>query len=260
MQAAAGERCRLRRRAEPHARRVRGGRRARAALRAGRRPGAGEVLGYRSSGTRAVLLAAAPARRAAGRRRAARASWTPTASSPARRRYGAAAGLRPDDLLFVGCAAAELPNAAVVAVSEFYSLNRALVPQHVVFEIDADELGTNDGVAAAHARRRARDGLPALPRGLGAQFTSLELIAEAQPGLPVPGPGAGRRAWASSSPPWTWCSCSCASATVSARSSSPPAYARRDQARTLSRNGVELFCGELYARPDTRLPSVSFPG
>ena len=55
----------------------------------------------------------------------------------------AAAGLRPDDLLFLGCAAGELPNAAVVAVSEFYSLNKALVPQHVVFEIDADELGTN---------------------------------------------------------------------------------------------------------------------
>ena len=55
----------------------------------------------------------------------------------------AAAGLRPDDLLFLGCAAGELPNAAVVAVSEFYSLNPALVPQHVVFEIDADELSAN---------------------------------------------------------------------------------------------------------------------
>ena len=34
----------------------------------------------------------------------------------------------------------------------------------------------------------------------------------------------------------------------------------RDQARTLARNGVELFCGELYARADTRLPMASFSG
>ncbi len=33
----------------------------------------------------------------------------------------------------------------------------------------------------------------------------------------------------------------------------------REQARVLGRNGVELFCGELYARPDTRLPAVTFP-
>ncbi len=30
------------------------------------------------------------------------------------------------------------------------------------------------------------------------------------------------------------------------------------QQRQLQRNGVELFCGELYARPDTRLPAVGF--
>ena len=33
----------------------------------------------------------------------------------------------------------------------------------------------------------------------------------------------------------------------------------REQERVLSRNGVELFCGDLYARPDTRLPAVKFP-
>lgn len=55
----------------------------------------------------------------------------------------AATGLQPEDLLFLGCTADELPNAAVVAVSEFYSCSRELVPQHVVLEIDADELCVN---------------------------------------------------------------------------------------------------------------------
>ena len=31
-----------------------------------------------------------------------------------------------------------------------------------------------------------------------------------------------------------------------------------EQQRLLGRNGVELSCGELFARPDTRLPEVSF--
>jgi EAL domain-containing protein (putative c-di-GMP-specific phosphodiesterase class I) len=31
-----------------------------------------------------------------------------------------------------------------------------------------------------------------------------------------------------------------------------------EQEDILRRNGVELFCGELYARPDARLPHVSF--
>jgi len=30
-----------------------------------------------------------------------------------------------------------------------------------------------------------------------------------------------------------------------------------EQEDVLRRNGVELFCGDLYARPDTRLPQVS---
>jgi EAL domain-containing protein (putative c-di-GMP-specific phosphodiesterase class I) len=35
----------------------------------------------------------------------------------------------------------------------------------------------------------------------------------------------------------------------------------RDQAQQslLARNGVELFCGEAFARADTRLPQVTFP-
>jgi EAL domain-containing protein (putative c-di-GMP-specific phosphodiesterase class I) len=30
------------------------------------------------------------------------------------------------------------------------------------------------------------------------------------------------------------------------------------QQHLLARNGVELFCGEVYARADTRLPQVTF--
>ena len=90
-------------------------------------------------------------------------------------------GCEPDDLLFLGCAAGELPNAAVVAVSEFYSLNQALVPQHVVFEIDADELGTNTA-STLRTLADVRDmGFQLCISGLGAQFTALELIAEATP-------------------------------------------------------------------------------
>jgi len=32
-----------------------------------------------------------------------------------------------------------------------------------------------------------------------------------------------------------------------------------EQQHLLARNGVELFCGEAFARADTRLPTVTFP-
>jgi EAL domain-containing protein (putative c-di-GMP-specific phosphodiesterase class I) len=170
---------------------------------------------------------------------------------------GAATGLSPDDLLFLGCAAAELPNAAVVAVSEFYSLNRGLVPQHVVFEIDADDLATNTA-STLRTLDDVRDlGFLLGISGLGAQFTTLELIAEAEPDFlcldpalvatvedqltPVEvvqllvrfGDRAGARLIASG-----------------VRGSG--------QQRLLARNGVGLFCGELYARPDTQPPRATF--
>ncbi len=171
----------------------------------------------------------------------------------------AAAGLRPDDLLFLGCAAGELPNAAVVAVSEFYSLNPSLVPQHVVFEIDADELGTNTASTLRTLADVREMGFQLCISGLGAQFTTLELIAEATPDYlcldPVLvgnvdgeltlvevvqllvrfGDRIGAQLIASG-------------------------LHTRDQQRQLARSGVELFCGDLYARPDTRLPSVTFAG
>ena len=69
----------------------------------------------------------------------------------------------------------------MVALSEFYSLNQALVPQHVVFEIDADELGTNTASTLRTLANVREMGFQLCLAGLGAQFTTLELIAEASP-------------------------------------------------------------------------------
>jgi EAL domain-containing protein (putative c-di-GMP-specific phosphodiesterase class I) len=105
-------------------------------------PAAREVIGYRSTvrGPFYSPLRLPDVLLDVARRSQVLASYGVSAREAT---VSAAAGLRPDDLLFLGCAAGELPNAAVVAVSEFYSLNQALVPQHVVFDIDAADLGTN---------------------------------------------------------------------------------------------------------------------
>lgn len=169
----------------------------------------------------------------------------------------AAAGLRPDDLLFLGCASAELPNAAVVAVSEFYSLNRALVPQHVVFEIDADDLGTN----TASTLRTLADvrglGFLLCISGLGAQFTTLELIAEAAPEYlcldPVLVAGLGAEPT-----PVDVVQLLVRFGDRIGADLIATGVREAGQQQLLERNGVELFCGDLYARPDTRLPSVTF--
>ena len=102
-----------------------------------------------------------------------------------------AAGLRPDDLLFLGCAAGELPNAAVVAVSEFYSLNQTLVPQHVVFDIDAARPRRQHRIHAAHARRRPRPRVPALRVRARGAVHDAGAHRRGAPGLPVPRPGTG---------------------------------------------------------------------
>jgi EAL domain-containing protein (putative c-di-GMP-specific phosphodiesterase class I) len=221
-------------------------------------PGAGDVIGYRSSVRGPfysplrlpdVLLDVA-----------LRSSFLDAYGIAAREAtVGAAAGLRPDDLLFLGCAAAELPNAAVVAVSEFYSLNRTLVPQHVVFEIDADELATNTASLLRTLADVREMGFQLCLAGLGAQFTVLELIAEARPDFlcldPVLVAGVGEQLTAVDVVQLLVRFSDRAGAQLIATG-----VRTRDQARTLARNGVELFCGELYARADTRLPKVSFTG
>ena len=170
----------------------------------------------------------------------------------------AAAGLQADDLLFLGCAAGELPNAAVVAVSEFYSLNKALVPQHVVFEIDADDLATNTA-STLRTLADVRDlGFLLCISGLAAQFTALELIAEAAPDFlcldPVLVAGLGVEL--------TSVEVVQLLVRFAGRTGAQLiATGVREQAQhqLLARNGVELFCGEAFARADTRLPKVTFP-
>lgn len=171
----------------------------------------------------------------------------------------AAAGLRADDLLFLGCAAVELPNAAVVAVSEFYSLNRALVPQHAVFEIDADDLGVNTA-STLRTLADVRDlGFQLCISGLGAQFTTLELIAEVAPDYVCLDPVLVADLDGDLTPIEVvqllvrFCDRIGAQLVASG-------VREAGQQRLLERNGVDLFCGDLYARPDTRLPAVTFPG
>ncbi len=171
----------------------------------------------------------------------------------------AAAGLRPDDLLFLGCAAAELPNAAVVALSEFYSLNQALVPQHVVFEVDADELGTNTA-STLRTLADVRDmGFQLCLSGLGAQFTTLELIAEAHPDYLCLDPVLV----ASVAGDLTPIEVVQLLVRFSDRADAQliaTGVREEAQRQLLRRNGVEFFCGDLFARPDTRLPAVAFGG
>lgn len=171
----------------------------------------------------------------------------------------AAAGLEADDLLFLGCASGELPNAAVVAVSEFYSLNQALVPQHVVFEIDADELGTNTA-STLRTLADVRDmGFQLCFSGLGAQFTTLELIAEARPDYLCLDPVLVANVGVEQT--------SIEVVQLLVRFSDrvhaqliATGVRSTEQHQQLVRSGVELFCGELFARPDTRLPVVQFAG
>jgi Amt family ammonium transporter len=168
-----------------------------------------------------------------------------------------AAGLRPDDLLFLGCAAGELPNAAVVAVSEFYSLNQTLVPQHVVFDIDAGDLGTNTE-STLRTIADVRDlGFQLCVSGLGAQFTTLELIAEARPDFlcldPVLAAALGDDLTAMDVVQLLVRFAGRVHAQLIATG-----VRSAEQQSLLTRNGVELFCGEAFARADTRLPRVTF--
>lgn len=170
----------------------------------------------------------------------------------------AAAGLTPDDLLFLGCAAGELPNAAVVAVSEFYSLNQALVPQHVVFEIDADDLAINTA-STLRTLADVRDmGFQLCVSGLGAQFTALELIAEAAPDYlcldPMLVAGLADHITAIEVVQLLVRFAGRTGAQFIATG-----VRDHEQQQLLARNGVELFCGEVFARADTRLPQVTFP-
>ena len=169
----------------------------------------------------------------------------------------AAAGLKPDDLLFLGCVAGEFPNAAVVAVSEFYSLNKALVPQHVVFEIDADDLAINTA-STLRTLADVRDlGFLLCVSGLGAQFTTLELIAEAHPDFLCLDPVLVANLDSALTPIEVVQLIVRFSDRIGAQLIAT-GVRDTEQQHLLARNGVELFCGEAFARADTRLPAVTF--
>lgn len=220
-------------------------------------PAAGEVLGYRSS-VRGPFYS--PLRLPDVLLDVAHRSTMLAAYGVAAREVtvSAAAGLRPDDLLFVGCAAAELPNAAVVALSELYALNRALVPQHVVFELDAEELAANTASLLRTLADVRQMGFRLCLASLGAGFTSLELVAEAAPDYlcldPVLVSGVCEQVTAVDVVQLLVRFGDRVGAQVIGAG-----VRTREQARVLGRSGVELCCGELYARPDTRLPAVKFP-
>ena len=174
--------------------RLRLARRPRAAVRAGGRPRGARGDRLPQQRARPVLLAAPAAGRAARRRAPLAGAGLLRRRRPRGHGVARRPGLEPDDLLFLGCAAGELPNAAVVAVSEFYSLNQALVPQHVVFEIDADDLSARTPrPRCARSRTCATSASCSASPGSGAQFTALELIAEAAPDFLCLDPDAGRR-------------------------------------------------------------------
>jgi Amt family ammonium transporter len=221
-------------------------------------PEAREVIGYRSSvrGPFYSPLRLPDVLLDVARRSQVLASYGVVAREAT---VSAAAGLRADDLLFLGCAANELPNAAVVAVSEFYSLNTTLVPQHVVFEIDADDLGTNTASTLRTLEDVRELGFLLCISGLGAQFTVLELVAQARPDFlcldPVLVAGLEGDLTAIEVVQLLVRFAGRAGAQLIATG-----VRDREQQRLLARNGVELFCGEAFARADTRLPQVTFAG
>lgn len=171
----------------------------------------------------------------------------------------AAVGIEPQGQLFLRCTAGELPNAAVVAVSELYSLNPALVPQNLVFEIDADDLATNTASTLRTLADVSEMGFELCVSGLGAQFTTLELIAEAHPEYLCLDPMLVANIGTELTP----VEVVQLLVRFAARGGGQviaSGVRNKEQYRLLARNGVELFCGEYFARPDTRLPVVSFEG
>jgi EAL domain-containing protein (putative c-di-GMP-specific phosphodiesterase class I) len=219
-------------------------------------PRAGTVVGYRSA-VRGPFYS--PVRLPDVLLDVARRSSLLTAYGIAAREatVTAAAGLKPDDLLFLGCTSGELPNAAVVAVSEFYSLNQALVPQHVVFEIDADELGVNTASTLRTLADVREMGFQLCFSGLGAQFMTLELIAEADPDYLCLDPVLVAAIGVEQTPIEVVQLLVRFSDRVGAQLIAT-GVRNAEQQQQLARSGVELFCGELFARPDTQLPPVTF--
>jgi EAL domain-containing protein (putative c-di-GMP-specific phosphodiesterase class I) len=167
-----------------------------------------------------------------------------------------ATGLMPEELLFVGCAAIELPSASIIALSEFYSLNRTLVPQHVVFELPVADLTGNPASTLRTLAQLRETGFQLCLSDLGGELSVLELVAHAQPDfvsvdpLLVAGIVGDPTLIDAVALLWRFAE------RVGAQLVTPE-VASIEQLDALRGVGVELVRGDLVARPDTRLPKVS---
>jgi EAL domain-containing protein (putative c-di-GMP-specific phosphodiesterase class I) len=166
-----------------------------------------------------------------------------------------AAGLEPDELLMLSCESVELPGAAVLALSEFYSLNKALVPQHVIFELQVADLAANAASALRVLGPVHEMGFPVCVAGVGGGLTAFDLIARAQPDYLALDPVIS--AGATEDPTYLDIVQLLLrfAARIDARLIAPEVADVR-QMKALRRVGVELMIGEVFARPDTRLPRV----
>ena len=131
------------------------------------------------------------------------------------------------------------------------------MPQHVVFEIDADELRTNTASTLRTLANVREMGFQLCLAGLGAQFTTLELIAEASPDFLCLDPVLVAGVTEELTPVEVVQLLVRFAGRIKAQLVAT-GVRTAEQEDVLRRNGVELFCGELYARPDTRLPQVTF--
>lgn len=167
-----------------------------------------------------------------------------------------AMGLEAEDLLVLHCATAELPAAAVLALSEFYSLNKALVPQHVVFELQLGDLVSNAASALRVLGSLREMGFPLCISGVGGGFASFDLIARAQPDYLALDPVIVAGAAADPTFMDAVQLLLRFAARIGARLIAPE-VTDGAHVTALRRVGVELMSGEAFARPDTRLPQVS---
>jgi len=164
--------------------------------------------------------------------------------------------LGPEDLLFLECASVEMPGAAILALSEFYSLNKALVPQHVVFELQLGDLVTNAASSLRVLAAVREMGFALCIAGVGAGFGAFDLVNRVQPDYLTLDPSIS--AGAASDP--TLIDVVQLLLRFSARAEArliAIEVTSEPQLKALRKVGVELVAGEVIARADTRLPKVS---
>jgi EAL domain-containing protein (putative c-di-GMP-specific phosphodiesterase class I) len=166
-----------------------------------------------------------------------------------------AVGLGAEDLLFLGCAAAELPGAAALALSEFYSLNKGLVPQHVVFEVQVGDLIANAASVLRVLSSVREMGFPVCMAGVGGGLTAFDLIAQARPDFLIADPVITLGAASDPTLIDTMQLLLRYAARIDARLIAAEVGDAK-QLKALRGVGVELVCGEVLARPDTRPPRI----